>query len=271
VRPVAAITGASSGIGAAFARRLAPDHDLLLIARRLDRLEQLARELSERHGTRTECLRADLTDERDLAAVAERLTREERLVLLINNAGFGTPAIFWEADLKSQEDMHKLHVNATVRLTHAALRNMVRRDQGAVVNVASVAAFIRNARSVSYGSTKTWMAVFTEALHLELESTGSKVAVQALCPGFTYSEFHDVARLDRKALAAAAYWTTAEDVVEASLQGLRHGKLYVIPGWRYRVMTALLTKLPTRLRLAVEMRASKARGKAVAAAKAAGA
>ncbi len=115
------------------------------------------------------------------------------------------------------------------------------------------------------------MAVFTEALHLELESTGSKVAVQALCPGFTYSEFHDVAGLDRKALAAAAYWTTAEDVVEASLQGLRHGKLYVIPGWRYRVMTALLTKLPTRLRLAVEMRASKARGKAVAAAKAAGA
>jgi short-subunit dehydrogenase len=264
-RPIAAVTGASSGIGATFARKLAPDHDLLLIARRLDRLEQLAAELLSQYGAHAECLQADLTEERDLAAVAERLAAEERLVLLVNNAGFGTPALFWEADLASQEGMHKLHVTATLRLTHAVLGKMVARDRGAVVNVASVAAFIRSARSASYCATKTWMAVFTEALYLELRSVGSNVAIQALCPGFTYSEFHDVAGMDRRGLAPAAFWLRAEDVVEASLDGLRRGKLFVIPGWRYRLLTSLLTKLPTRWRLAVEARASKARGRAVAA------
>src|SRR5208282_4741469 len=96
-RPLAAITGASSGIGATFARKLAPDHDLLLIARRLDRLKQLADELADQHGAHAECFEADLTQERDLAAVAEKLAAE-RLVLLINNAGFGTSGRFWEAD-----------------------------------------------------------------------------------------------------------------------------------------------------------------------------
>jgi len=264
-RPLAAITGASSGIGATFARKLAPDHDLLLIARRLDRLKQLAAELSDQHGTQAECLEADLTQERNLATVAEKLAAEERLVLLVNNAGFGTPGLFWEADLASQEGMHKLHVTATLRLTHVVLGGMVARDRGAVVNVASVAAFIRSARSASYCATKSWMAVFTEALYLELRSVGSNVSVQALCPGFTYSEFHDVAGMDRRGLAPAAFWLTAEDVVEASLDGLRRGKLFVIPGWRYRFLTSLLTKLPTRWRLAVEARASKARGRAVVA------
>ena len=120
--------------------------------------------------------------------------------------------------------MHKLHVMATLKLTHAALGKMVARDRGAVVNVSSVAAFIRSARSASYCATKTWMAVFTEALYLELRSVGSNVAVQALCPGFTYSEFHDVAGLDRRGLAPAAFWQSAEEVVEASLDGLRRGK-----------------------------------------------
>lgn len=264
-RPWAAITGASSGIGAAFARKLAPDHDLLLIARRLDRLEQLADELLRQHGTHAECLKADLTEERDLAAVAGRLAEDQRLALLVNNAGFGTSGRFWEADFRSQESMHKLHVTATLRLTHAALRNMVARNQGAVVNVASVAAFVRSARSASYCATKSWMAVFTEAIYLELRSLGSNVTVQALCPGFTYSEFHDVAGLERTGLAPAGFWMTAEEVVEASLEGLRRGKLLVIPGWRYRVFTAILTKLPTRWRLAFEAATSKARGKAVVA------
>jgi len=269
-RPIAAITGASSGIGAAFARKLAPDHDLLLIARRLDRLEQLAGELSHRHGTHAECLEADLTQERGLTAVADKLAAEERLALLVNNAGFGTPGRFWEADLESQEGMHKLHVMATVRLTHAALRGMVARNRGAVVNVSSVAAFIRSARSASYCATKSWTAVFTEALYLELRSVGSNVAIQVLCPGFTYSEFHDVAGLDRRGLAPAAFWLTAEEVVEVSLDGLRRGKLFVIPGWRYRILTSLLTKLPARWRLAVEAATSKARGRAVVTTKAEG-
>ena len=142
-RTVVAITGASSGIGAAFARKLAPEHDLLLIARRKERLDELGNELSSKYGTQVDTLPADLASESELSAVAERISNEPRLILLINNAGFGTKGRFWEAPLESQEQMHRLHVMATVRLSHAALRNLVQRDLGAIINVASVSAFVR--------------------------------------------------------------------------------------------------------------------------------
>ena len=258
-RTVIAITGASSGIGATFARKLAAGHDLLLIARRKDRLEALAHELSEQHATRVEILEADLTSDRDLNSVANKIAAEQRLTLLINNAGFGTTGRFWEASLDSQEKMHRLHVMATVRLSHAALSNMVRRDTGGIINVASVSAFVTNQGSVSYAATKSWMTAFTEGLYLELRGARSNVIVQALCPGFTYSEFHDTLGVRRRNLAGSAFWLTAEQVVDASLEGLRRKKLFVIPGWRYRLLTATLTKLPRKLRLAVEGAASTAR------------
>src|SRR5579884_2885141 len=200
-RRVVAITGASSGIGAAFARRLASDYDLLLIARRQDRLEQLASELSRNHHPHIEILRADLTDEGDLAAAAAKIAGEQRLAILINNAGFGTKGRFWEASLDSQQSMHRLHVMATVRLTHAALRNLIPRDEGAVINVASVSAFVRSPGTVSYSATKAWMTAFTEGLCLELRGIRSQVRIQALCPGFTYTEFHDAMRTNRERLA----------------------------------------------------------------------
>jgi short-subunit dehydrogenase len=141
---------------------------------------------------------------------------------------------------------------ATVRLTHAALRNMVPRDLGGIINVASVSAFVRNAGSVSYSATKSWMTSFTEGLYLELKGFSSNVAVQALCPGFTYSEFHDKMSVDRMRLAGSGLWMTAEEVVAASLDGLHRRKLFIIPGWRYRLITTFLTKIPTGLRLKVE-------------------
>lgn len=262
-RTLVAITGASSGIGATFARKLAPEHDLLLIARRKDRLEQLANEMNSQYGTASEIVAADLTKEEDLSHVAERIASEPRLVLLINNAGFGSKGRFWESPLDIQEDMHKLHVIAPMRLTHAALRNMVPRDTGGIINVASVSAFVRNAGSVSYGATKSWMTSFTEGLYLELRGMGSTVVVQALCPGFTYSEFHDKMAVNRQGLAGSPFWMTAEDVVDASLDGLHRRKLFVIPGWRYRLITTFLTKIPTGLRLLVESAATRKRQRAM--------
>ena len=258
-RPLAAITGASSGIGEVFARRLAVDHDLLLIARRRDRLEKLGAELFRQHGSAVEILPADLTMEKDLALVETRLAAEPRLELLINNAGFGTKGLFWETPLEGQEQMHALHVIAPMRLCRAALGAMVPRDHGGIINVASVAAFIRRAGGASYGSTKSWMTVFTEALYLELRSVGSHVAVQALCPGFTYSEFHDAMKVSRESMASSSFWLTAEEVVDASLEGLRNRKLFVIPGWRYRMIVALVTKLPAMLRVAIESRIARER------------
>jgi hypothetical protein len=251
-RPIAAITGASSGIGAVFARKLAPSHDFILIARRRDRLERLSDELSTEFGSRTEILQADLSQERDVAVVAETLQSNERLEILINNAGFGTQSLFWEASLESQEKMHQLHVMATMRLSHAAFRNMVARDTGAVINVASVAAFVRGAGSASYCATKSWMAVFSEALHIELRSIGSKVYVQALCPGYIYSEFHDTMGLNRENVAPSPLWMTAEKVVDASLRGLHRRKLFVIPGWHYRILSGLLPKIPAGWRITLE-------------------
>jgi uncharacterized protein len=259
-RTLAAITGASSGIGAAFARKLSPEHDLLLIARRKDRLQQLAIELSSAWPSRIEVMQADLTTEDGIAAVAERLRFDDRLALLVNNAGFGTLGRFWEAPIETQEAMHRLHVMATVRLTHAALRNMVPRDFGGIINVASVAAFLRNAGSVSYGATKSWMTSFTEGLYIELRGIRSNVSVQALCPGFTYSEFHSALGVERERLGAGGgWWATSEEVVDASLDGLRNRRLFVIPGWRYRLLTTFFTKIPTPFRLIVELLSSRAR------------
>ena len=254
------ITGASSGIGEVFARKLALEHDLLLVARRKERLEALAAELGRDNNSRIEVLEADLRVENDVGRLAERLENDPHLVLLVNNAGFGTKGRFWEAALQGQEDMHRLHVMAPLRLMHAALHNMVKRDVGAIINVASVAAFVRNPGSASYCATKSWMTVFTESVHLELKDAGSAVKAQALCPGFTYSEFHEAMGVERTRLAPGSMWLSAEEVVEASLSGLAQNRLFVIPGWRYRWLVSVLTKLPTWLRLAVETQTGRRRG-----------
>lgn len=250
-RPLALITGASAGIGAEFARQLAPAWDLILVARRLEKLQALGREL-EAAGCRSEAVSADLSRDADREAVARRVAAESRLELLVNNAGFGSKGLFWEEPFEEQRRMHELHVMATLRLTHAALGAFVPRDRGAVINVASVAAFIRGPGSAGYGATKSWMTAFTEALHLELRARHSRVTVQALCPGFTYSEFHDVMRQSREERAPRSLWLSASQVVRESLAGLRAGRVYVVPSWRYRLLTACATKLPARLRMALE-------------------
>jgi short-subunit dehydrogenase len=258
-RRLVVITGASSGIGEAFARRLAPGHNLLLIARRQERLQSLADEFQNKFGTQTEIRPADLSNEGDLDRVAAELRARTDIALLVNNAGFGTRGRFWETDIESQERMHKLHILATLKLTHAVLGNMVREDFGGIVNVASVSAFVHSPGTTSYGATKAWMTAFTEGLYLELRGVRSSVTVQALCPGFTYSEFHEALGGNRYRAAGPAWWHTAEEVVEASLEGLRRRKLIVVPGWRYKLLVAIASKLPTGLRVAAESATGRAR------------
>ena len=246
-RPLAAITGASSGIGATFARKLASrGYDLLLIARREDRLRALASELADTYHISAEALIADLTRQDDLERVAARIQSAPRLGLLVNNAGFGTLGYFFEIDVDGQEQMHRLHVLATVRLSHAALANLVPRRAGGIINVSSVAAFMIGSQNVSYCATKAWMNSFTAGLAAELSAKKSKVKVQALCPGFTLSEFHDTLNMDRRGVPDSL-WMTADFVVEQSLLGFDAGKLFVIPGWRYKLTVAAVKHLPAAI------------------------
>jgi hypothetical protein len=242
--PTAVVTGASSGIGEAFARRLAAEgYDLILVARRKVRLEKLAEELKASHGVTAEVLAADLTEDADLRKVEERIARAGELEFLVNNAGFGTRDLFFLADVEGQDRMHRLHVLAAVRLCHAALAGMVARGKGNLVNVSSVAAFGNSPGNAGYCATKAWMNSFTEGLSLDLAAVGSPVKVQALCPGYTLTEFHDASGIGRDHVPAA-WWTSAEDVVAASLRGLARGDLIVVPGWRYKFYVVLLKALP---------------------------
>jgi hypothetical protein len=244
---VALVTGASAGIGAAYARRLAAQgYDLLLVARRVARLQELAAELTRRHGVRAEPFPADLTADGDLKAVEQRIAREEHLEFLLNNAGFGGRGRFYESPVEIHDAMHRLHVIATLRLSYAALRRMTARGKGAVVNVSSVAGFVCRPGNTSYHSTKAWIIFFTEGLYLELKQARSPVRVQALCPGYTLTEFHDVIGYDRKRISAS-WWTPAEQVVDASLKGLQRGTLFVVPGWRYKLIVYLVRLLPRPL------------------------
>ncbi len=216
------------------------------MARRADRLEQVADELRTAHGIAVETIAADLVTDDGVATVAARISAEPRLDYLVNNAGFGTKGMFFAADLEGQDKMHRLHVMATMRLTHAALREMVQRKKGAIINVSSVAGFLKSAGGTSYCATKAWMNHFTEGLRLELKSVGSPVRVQALCPGYTYSEFHDTMGWDR-GNAPKSLWMTADFVVSESLNGLEKDRLFVVPGWRYKLGVAIIPHLPQAL------------------------
>jgi short-subunit dehydrogenase len=239
----ALVTGASSGIGEAFARRLfGMGYRLILVARRKDRLEALSTKLGN-----AEVLAADLAIDADLRRVEDRIAAEPDLEFLVNNAGFGVLGLFHATPLEAQDRMHRLHIIAIERLTHAALGGMVERGKGNIINVSSVAGFLATPFSCSYCATKAWINTFTEGIYLELKAIHSPVRIQALCPGFTYSEFHDVAGMDRNAIPHSL-WMSAEYVVENSLCSLERNKLIIIPGWRYKLFTTVYPCIPRSLR-----------------------
>lgn len=247
--PAALITGASSGIGAAFARALSADgYRLILVARRKDRLDKLAAELPC-----AEILAADLAEDGGLHSVEQRILAEPALECLVNNAGIGVPGCFWTADLQALDRMHRLHILAVQRLTHAALRTMVARRKGAIINVSSVAGFLHTSYALGYCASKAWLTRFTEGLYAELRAENSPVRLQALCPGFTRSEFHEAAGIDPNSIPRCL-WMTAEAVVAESLRGLERNRPIVIPGWHNRLFRMLYGCLPPRLKHSVAIR-----------------
>ncbi|MFB7946075.1 SDR family NAD(P)-dependent oxidoreductase [Kitasatospora phosalacinea] len=236
----ALITGATAGIGAAYANRLARDgRDLVLVARDAERLAAAAAELSDRHGVRVEALTADLTTETGIEAVEDRLRDPARPVdLLVNNAGFGHRGTYLDVPVQDELDMLKVHVEAVLRLTTAAVPGMRERGFGAVVNVASVAAFLPRG---TYGATKAWVVNFTLGIARDL--AGSGVRLQALCPGFTRTEFHQRAGMGTSSIPAWG-WLTADRVVDDSLRDLARNRPLCVPSKRYRAAVAAARLLP---------------------------
>ncbi len=240
----ALVTGASAGIGQAFARRLARDgYDLILVARDQARLQELARELESGHGTMAEVLVADLTRPEPCKRVEQRIA-EAHLSLLVNNAGFGTVGPFYRLDPDREEEEIRLNVIALVRLARAALPGMLERNHGAIINVSSVAAFQPTPFNATYGATKAFVNSFTEALAEEIR--GSQVRLQALCPGFTRTEFQKRAGI-REVRVPSFAWMTPEEVVDASLAALQRGPLICVPGWSYKALTHVTAWAPRAL------------------------
>lgn len=233
----ALVTGASSGIGREFASQLAARGvDLVLVARRVQRLDELGADLREAHRVDVEVLPADLTEQSGLAAVEDRLREPARPVdVLVNNAGFGTHGQFHELDPEREDVEIRLNVLAVTRLTHAAVGAMLERGQGGVVNVSSMAGFQPLPYSTTYAATKAFVTSFSQSLHEELR--GSGVRVLALCPGYVRTEFHDVAGIDQ-AMVPSGAWLRAPDVVSAALAALARGEALCVPGLGYKLLAA---------------------------------
>lgn len=223
----ALITGASSGIGAVYADRLARrGYDLILVARNLQRLRALAGRLSDETGRAIEIVAADLNDKADLARVENVLRTDSSITLLLNNAGVGAAAPLLDTDVRKMEQLIGLNVSALTRLTYAAVPGFVARGAGTLINIASIVAIAPEILNGVYGGSKAFVLAFSQSLHHELAAKG--VRVQAVLPGATATEFWDVAGMPLTNLPEQIVMTTA-DLVDAALAGLDQGELVTIP------------------------------------------
>jgi short-subunit dehydrogenase len=238
--PTALVTGASAGLGRAFAARLAAQgYDLVVVARDAVRLDGLAEELSGAAGVAVEVLPADLTDREQLQVVADRVGDADRPVdLLVNNAGNALRKPFVANDVADEEAMLDLHVRAVLVLTHAAVRAMTARGSGGVINVASVAGWLP---AGTYSAHKAWVTMFSQAVAGQVASRG--VRVMALNPGFVRTEFHERAQMDVSAYPEV-FWLSADDVAEQALKALASGRGVFVPSRRYQALATLLRNAP---------------------------
>jgi short-subunit dehydrogenase len=227
IRSAALITGASTGIGATYADRLArAGHDLVLVARDVVRLEALAAKLKAATGVKVDVLPADLTDRADLARVEARLAQDAGIDILINNAGVALAGPFVDQDLDRVEQMIQLNVVSVTRLAHAAAKAFAARDRGAIVNISSVVGLAPELQSVVYGATKAYVTYFTQALRLQL---APNIQLQAVLPGATRTEIWDRSGNGGADKLDPSMLMEVDDLVDAALAGFAEGELITIP------------------------------------------
>jgi len=239
------VTGASSGLGLTFARQLAArGHDLALVARDARRLDAVASEVAAGAGVNAKVIVADLSERRGMDTVIEYV-QANRIDVLINGAGFGTRGVLAKTDPDAQERMLQLHVIAVHRLTTSALEGMLTRKGGAIITISSVASFIASAGNANYCATKAYQRHYMESLAVELQGTG--VYAQALCPGFTRTEFHQRGNM-KMSHVPDMIWQDAEDVVRESLDAMDRGRPSVlVPERKWRAIVWGLRHAPAGL------------------------
>ena len=239
---IALITGATSGIGAAFAENFASqNYDLIITGRREEKIKNFARELMKKYNIQVEVIIAELSKNDVLDVLTKKIQDTKNLEILINNAGYAQKRCkFTDADIITHENMLTTHCLATMKFVYAALPNMLANKKGTIINVSSPMGFFPFCMQSMYASTKAFIALFTESLNLELKSTGVKA--QALSPGVTYSDLHGKIWIDEKKKARSSAWLwqspmRPETVVEKSLKCLKKNKALCIPGFRNKIIT----------------------------------
>jgi short-subunit dehydrogenase len=246
---IALVTGASAGIGASMARALGRHgFDLVLTARRADRLTAFADELQRAFGVRARTYPGDLALAQTCTQLVHALQRDGIAIdFLVNNAGYGIHERYHETPWEVQRDFVQVMVAAPCELVHRLLPGMMRRGYGRIINVASVAGFLPGVRgNTLYGASKAFLISFSQSLHSEQRGTG--VHVTALCPGLTYSEFHDVTGTRSRMQRLPKFlWLNADRVVEDGYQAVMRNQAICVPGAQYRAIVALARKLPLRL------------------------
>jgi Short-chain dehydrogenases of various substrate specificities len=239
----AVITGASSGIGAAYARKFAQmDYDLLITGRREDVISAVAQEIRDTFHVGVEIVLAELSQKEGVQKVIDHM-QGRQVDVLINNAGFGVNSLYQDSDLALMERLASVNIFAPMELIRAALPGMLERRSGTIINVSSEAVSMIMPRNSVYTASKAYLKYFTEALHLDLMHTG--VRVMAVCPGLTHSDFHNKMGLNpsRQKDHGPVKWMQAEQVVDLSLKDLQKNKVVSIPG-HTKMLARLLNTLP---------------------------
>lgn len=234
----ALITGATAGIGRAYANELAErGHNLVLVARNKERLSELADELQSKFQIQVETMIADLSNKADVAEVACRAAAED-IELVVNNAGFGLKQDFVGGALKAEQELLDVLVSAVMQITHAALPGQIARKRGGVINVSSVAGWLS---SGTYSAAKAWVTTFSESMATQLR--GTNVHVMALCPGYTRTEFHERASMEVSTIPNWM-WLEVNSVVKTSLKHFASGRAVSVPGMQYKTLGFIAQYLP---------------------------
>jgi len=253
------VTGASAGIGAAIAREYAKyGAHFVLTARRKEKLEELAAELKDKYGAESYCISADLADPATPQAIFDELqTAGIEVDVLVNNAGYGVPGKYLSVDWQTHAAFNQVMITAVMHLTYLFLPKMLEQKFGRIINIASLAGFMPGTEGhTCYAAVKHWMIPFTESLHFEYSRKG--VHSTAVCPGFTYSEFHDVTGTrDQMKNMSKRMWMTAEEVAEQSREASEAGKVVRINGKLNNVIASVVGLMPRKLKYFIMAKQSK--------------